>query len=128
MLGRGTKAGANHGSNHNGCDRFAAEHVTKLRCLIEYLVEADAHKVDKHEFCNRPQTAGSGADRRSNESRFRDWRVHDAIAIFSVEALGNTKHTTPGIHLALTPRSANVVFTHCDDRFVTPHLLSYRLV
>ena len=73
------KASAVHRAYDQGRDRFAAEHVTELRRLIEDLVEAHPHEVDEHELGHWPEAGRGCARRRSDERAFGDRGVEYAL-------------------------------------------------
>ena len=84
MLSRRAKARAVHGADHQRGLGLAAEHIAKFRRLIEDLIEAHAHEVDEHQLADRAQPRSRRADCGTDEARFADRGVHDAITIFAV--------------------------------------------
>src|SRR6266404_6519149 len=128
MLCRRTESRADHCANHNGRYRFAAEHITKFGCLVEDLIEADSHKIDKHELHDRAQTTRRGADGCPDKGRLGYRSVHDPISEFSVKPFGNTEYAAPSIPFSVASHSSDIIFAHHDDRFITTHFLSDRFV
>ena len=70
MLGGCTEAGTNHRADDDRRFGLAAEHVSKLRGLVQNLIEANAHEIQKHQFRDGAHAAGGGADRRADIRAF----------------------------------------------------------
>ena len=128
VLGSGAKAGPIHSADHDGRFGLAAEHVTELRRLVENLVKTHAHEVDEHELAHRAQACGSGTNCGTDKARFADRGVHDAIAVFAVQAFSYAQYAAPGIHFAVAAGATDDVFAHQHDVFVARHFLIKRFV
>src|SRR5689334_9276168 len=98
VLGSGAEAGTVHSAYHERRHSLATKHVAELGCLIEDLIETDAHEIHEHQFCYRPQAGRSGSSSRADEGAFADRRVEHPIPTeFWLQPLGNTEDAAPGI-------------------------------
>ena len=128
MLRRRAETRAAHGADHHGRFRLAAEHIAELGRLVVDLIEADAHKVDEHQFRDRAQAAGRGPDRRAHIGAFRQRCVQHLPGVLVVEPLGHAERAAPGVFFAARAGPAGDVFAHHNDRAVTGHFLIDRFV
>ena len=120
MLRTRSGAGTDHCSDHHGRSCLTAKHVTKLRYLIQYLVEADAKKVDKHELCYRTQPCQRRATCRTHNGRLGNRGVDNTPhAIFLRQPLSNPINAT-----LITGN----VLSHDNDPIISGHFLMQRLI
>ena len=68
MLRPSARARTDHRSDHHRCPGLPPKHVTKLRNLIQNLIETDTQKIDKHELRYRTQTRQRRATRGTHNS------------------------------------------------------------
>ena len=111
-------AAARHADRHRqGC--LPAEHVAHHGKMVEDLVHRDIGEVDGHQFRHWPQLAEGRAGGETDDGRFGDGRVEDALRPELLE------QTARHLERAL-------IFGHIlpkdHDGFVALHLLEERLV
>ena len=113
-------AGTDHRSDHHRCSCLTAKHITKLRNLIQDLIEADAQKIDKHELCYRTQPCQRRATRRTYNGRLSNRGVDNTPhAIFLRQPLSNPVNAT-----LITGN----VLSHDNDTIISGHFLMQRLI
>ena len=96
--------------------RLAAEHVARLRCLVDELVDGAEREVGEAHLDDRPRAHHGGADRGAHDAGLRDRRVGDALRPELLdEALVLAEHAAAAEVLADRPHGR-----------VAPHLLGDR--
>ncbi len=114
VLGRSTETGTDHGADHHRGFGLAAEHVAELGRLVEDLVKTHPHEVDEHQLGNRAHAASRGANGRTHIGALGQRCVEQAVAMFGVQAFGDTQHTAPGVFFTLAASAAHNVLAHHD--------------
>ena len=100
----------------SGTRRLAAEHVARLRCLVDELVDGAEREVGEAHLDDRARAHHGGADRGAHDAGLRDRRVGDALRPELLdEALVLAEHAAAAEVLADRPH-----------RRVAPHLLGDR--
>ena len=129
VLRRGTAPGADHRADDERRLCLAAEHVAELGGLVEDLVKADAEKVRKHQFSDRPEPGDGGPGGGAHDRALGDRRIDDAgFAKLAKEPFGHPEDAAIGVALAFARRPAGDILADDDDCRIATHFLAQRLV
>src|SRR5207249_1256611 len=115
--------------NDQGHLSLAAEHVMNFCCVVDDLVHRHQSKIDRHHFCNGPQSTHRCTHGRPDNGTFSDWRVfYPPITELLMQSARNRISSAPHANLFTKNQDALVAvhfFAQCFANGVAVTFLSH---
>ncbi|MNY14688.1 hypothetical protein D3C86_1478740 [compost metagenome] len=101
---------------------MTAEHVSKLRDLVDNLIETHARKVYEHQLGNRAHACQRCTSSRTHKGGFTDRSVAHALwAERSQQTASDPERPAPGILDTVSTGTTGKILAHHDHFWITRH-------